>query len=201
MFSCRQLHEVGRAVGRGYSWQDCLRVRAVDGTPFLAPLEKVAPFASTRPYVAALAVALLTMSGSAGAESPDPAWQGVERLAVHCRTNSLSLDQVRLCERVRTLAQEQTAIPVIVLPAGDPELLAPRTLALLADFAVAEGPGRPQLLFTLRLYRHGGEASLFGSRPRAAAIDGPSPALDAQLQAALSEILPRRGAPRPMGRL
>lgn len=142
------------------------------------------------------------MGGNAGAESPDLTWQGVERIAVLCRTNSPTLDQTSLCERVRALAAEGVPAPVEVVAPGDPELLAPRTVALLADFAVQSGEPGALLIFTLRVHRHGGEPSLFGSRPRAVPIptDGPSPALDAQLRAALSEVLPRRGAPRPLGR-
>ncbi|HEX2560111.1 hypothetical protein [Phenylobacterium sp.] len=137
-----------------------------------------------------------------GAESPDLTWQGAERITVYCRTDSPELEQRDLCRRVEALAAEQSPLPVRALAPGDPDLLAPRSVALLADFASQDGAAGPLLIFTLRLYRHGGEPVLFGSRPRAAPLtaDGASGALDRELRAALSEILPRRGPTRPAGR-
>lgn len=153
--------------------------------------------------LATVAAGVLTIEPTDGAaESPDPILQGAERLAVYCRTNTPELEQYGLCNRVQALAAERTRLPVAVLAPGDPELLAPRTLALLGDFAVQPGEAGPRLVFTLRLYRHGGEPSLFGSRPRAAALptNGASPTLDEQLRGALTEILPGRDIRRPPGR-
>lgn len=142
-------------------------------------------------------------ASSARAESPDLIWRGAERIAVYCRTDSPELNERGLCQRVAALAAEHSPLPVTVVQPGDPELLAPRSVAILADFAAGEGQAGPLLVFSLRLHRHGAEASLFGSRPRAApapAEGASSAALDRMLRAALSEILPGRGAPRPMGR-
>jgi hypothetical protein len=153
------------------------------------------------------AVALTAASAIAptaqGAGALPLAWKGVDRLAVHCRLaagpghDALALS---LCDRVRELAAEGAPIPVAVLPPGDPGLVAPRTLVLLADFAI-HGEGRePLLLFTLRVQRAGLEPELFGTVPRAVrlASGASAPEVGSTLRTALSEALPwlRPGRPR-----
>lgn len=153
-----------------------------------------------------MAIALTAASASAhtaqGAATLPLAWKGVERLAVHCRLSpgpghdALALS---LCDRVRQLAAEGVSLPVAVLPPGDPGLVAPRTLVLLADFAIQDRGREPLLLFTLRVQRAGLEPELFGTVPRAVplASGASAPEVGSALRAALSEALPLLRPGRP----
>jgi hypothetical protein len=152
---------------------------------------------------------LAVMAAVAGANSPaqaaqqDLTWRGATRLALQCQLNSPTADalQAALCERLRALSADGAPIPVTVLAPGDPGLLEPRTVALLAHFSVQPAGDHSLLVFTIRLHRAGEEAALFGASPRAVPLP-PSGELtstvDAALRAALSETLPWL-APRRAG--
>ncbi len=140
----------------------------------------------------------------AAASTPVLAWDGAERLGVHCLVDPDQLParrelQTVLCDRVRTLAAEQAPIPVVILSPGDPGLIAADTAVLLFHANVqpgADGHG-PLLIFSLRVFRATAAPSeLFGPAPRAVPLPtlkgGSNPQFDAALNAALAETLPWR---------
>ena len=148
----------------------------------------------------------------AAAETPraaSPLWSKASQLGVQCVVSSTVVDRVAfggaLCERVRALAAEGSALPVSVIVPGDPALLQPGTVTLLVQGAVHEAsqvaPGAQGrfLVFTVRPFGAAEDAILFGTAPRAVRLTSDraeDPALDAALNGALSEILPWR---RPQG--
>jgi hypothetical protein len=156
-------------------------------------------------FAAPLFVAMGTTTAAA-ASTPVLAWDGARLLGVHCLVGPDQLAnrrklQVTLCERVRGLAADNSPLPVVVLPPGDPRLIASDTVVLLFHANVQMNGGEPlQLVFTTRIFRATAAPSeLFGAAPRAVALPagGSSPQLDAALKASLAETLPWRSRPSP----
>jgi hypothetical protein len=151
------------------------------------------------PGVLALAAAALVPPASAQASTPSRMWKNVRSLGVQCVVgrepfrNDPEL-QPALCERVARLAGRGAPVPVRVIQLGDPALIAPGAVALLVHASVQPSPPGRQIVFYVRvLGGPSGSADLFGSAPRAVPLDNrglASPALDAALNAALSEVLP-----------
>ncbi|MBV8687027.1 MAG: hypothetical protein JOZ90_15680 [Alphaproteobacteria bacterium] len=143
------------------------------------------------------ALVLLGSATTAGsAATPVPAYQGLARVTVTCLVQTGGgVDhgslQARLCGRVKALAAKGAPVPVEILAPGDPALLAPESLALLAHFNVERSARGPLLAFSLRPYRAsaGADAFLFAAAPRAVPLDDDA-ALDAALGGALSSTLP-----------
>jgi hypothetical protein len=138
-----------------------------------------------------------------------PLWSKAAQLGVQCVVSSSVVDHVAfgrvLCERVRALAAQGSALPVSVIAPGDPALLQPGTVTLLVHGAVheasqvASGAQGRFLVFSVRPFGAGADAILFGTAPRAVPLTSDraeDPALDAALNGALSDILPWR---RPQG--
>jgi hypothetical protein len=143
----------------------------------------------------------MSCAAPAAASTPVLAWDGAKRLAVHCLVDPDQLPdrrklQAAFCDRVRTLAADQAPIPVVILPPGDPGLIAADTAVLLFHANVQRtGDHGPLLVFSLRAFRATAAPSeLFGAAPRAVALPpgGASPQFDAALNAALAETLPWR---------
>ena len=146
----------------------------------------------------------MSCAAPAAASTPVLAWDGAKRLGVHCLVDPDRLParrelQAALCDRVRTLAADQAPIPVVILPPGDPGLIAADTAVLLFHANVQSGGDGhgPVLVFSLRAFRATAAPSeLFGAAPRAtplpALTGGSDPQFDAALNAALAETLPWR---------
>ncbi|ACJ00508.1 Alkaline Protease, putative [Rhodospirillum centenum SW] len=165
--------------------------------------------------------AALAPAGAAG-RSPDPLWQGAERLALRCSlapvpgSDRLALETA-LCRRAAALAARGAPLPVEALAPGDPALLADGTVALLVQAAVqpadtlVPGAAGRVLLLVLRPWRKGAPPpALFGPPPRAvalpaaadalapldaAALAGPDGPVARTLDALLAEALPWRRRP------
>lgn len=153
-----------------------------------------------------LATAGAAMS-PAGATTPLQIWQDVSRVGVQCVVASAQSalrdsTQRMLCEKVRALVSPGAPAPVSIIPIGDPALLAPGTVTLLVHASATPIPEGQLVAFTIRPFRAAAEQTsvLYGAAPRAATIANSgagSPALDAALEAALSETLPWLGEPHP----
>ena len=147
-------------------------------------------------------IGAMSAGAPAAASTPVLAWDGAKRLGVHCLVDPDRLPgrrelQAALCDRVRSFAADQAPIPVVVLPPGDPGLIAADTAVLLFHANVQPGDDGhgPLLVFSLRAFRASAAPSeLFGAAPRAVALPpgGASPQFDAALNAALAETLPWR---------
>jgi len=156
-------------------------------------------------WISALSL-IVAMVKPSMASTPSLAFDGARLLGVHCllapdRLPDRRALQTSICERVRTLAADKAPMPVVVLPAGDPRLIAPDTLVLLVHAAV-QGDDRPEplLILTVRSFRATAAPSeLFGATPRAVAMtrDDKAPGIDVALTAALAETLPWRSPPTP----
>ena len=143
----------------------------------------------------------MSSGAPAAASTPVLAWDGAKRLGVQCLVDPDRLPdrrklQAALCDRVRTLAADQAPIPVVILPPGDPGLIAADTAVLLFHANVQpDGDHGSLLIFSLRAFRATAAPSeLFGAAPRAVALPpgGTSSQFDAALNAALAETLPWR---------
>ncbi|MFC7334075.1 hypothetical protein [Rhodocista pekingensis] len=165
-------------------------------------------------------LSLAALVPAAAARSPDPVWQGAERLALRCSlaplpgADRLALETA-LCRRAAALAARGAPLPVAALAPGDPALLADGTVALLVQAAVqpadtlVPGAAGRVLLLVLRPWRRGAPPpALFGPPPRAVALPAAAAApLDAAtlagpggpaahaLDALLAEALPWRRPP------
>jgi hypothetical protein len=160
----------------------------------------------------AAAVAAATLS-SAPAQSSTPIlfWEGASAVRVQClvgpghEPGARKLQQT-LCDRVVKLAAQGTRLPVSTVPFGDPQVIAPGTVALLVHGFIEQEGARRLLAFSIRPFRNSADqtAVLFGAPPRAAFLTQagqPTPALDAALKTALAETLPwqnRPSEPRPL---
>jgi hypothetical protein len=153
-----------------------------------------------------LCAAGLVPSGAA-ASTPSRFWQGVARVQILCLvTTEAGVDsgalRDRLCGRVAALAGEGAPAPVAMLALGDPKVLAPDAVTILAQFNAERGAAGPLLALSLRPYRASGDSGglLFSAAPRAVPLADQA-AIDAALRAALSETLPWQAppaGPRPM---
>ncbi len=162
-------------------------------------LSRVAPRA-----IFPLAAAVSVVS-PADAATPLQIWQDVSRIGVQCVVRASaaaarSAVQSLLCARVRALAAAGAPAPVVAIDIGDPAILAQGTVTLLVHASAEPVPDGLLVAFTIRPFRaEVDQASvLYGAAPRAAAIansGAANPALDAALEAALSETLPWLGAP------
>jgi len=148
----------------------------------------------------------VVLGGPAGASTPVLAWDGAKRLGVQCLVDPDRLAdrrrlQAALCDRVRALAADKAPIPVVLLPPGDPGVIAADTAVLLFHANVQSGAqGGSLLVFSLRIFRATAAPSeLFGAAPRAIALPaaGPNPQFDAAVNAALAQTLPWRSRPTP----
>jgi hypothetical protein len=147
-----------------------------------------------------------SLSVSALASTPTLTWQGATKLQVLCILADYSKHRLErqqaLCERIRTLASEGSPLPVELISAGDPAVLAADAATLLVHASVEGDRDPPVLAFSLRVHRVAAlaESPLFGAAPRAVAL-ADTAALDAALQSALSQTLPwlfRPSGPRPL---
>lgn len=155
----------------------------------------------TPAYLLAAAFAL-SCASSASATTPSLLWANAKRVAVSCLVqsrlgvNASSFEDV-LCERVLAAARETSSLPVDRARMGDPAFVASDTVMLLVHASVARASQGKTVAFTIRPYRpSGGEAEVyFGAAPRALEMKtlAASKALDIEVHAALSEILPERG--------
>ncbi|GAA0655129.1 hypothetical protein [Brevundimonas lenta] len=146
-------------------------------------------------------VALLLGSGPVTASTPTLLWQDARQVAVLCLVADTRLVNPRelqadLCRRVVADASRDAPLPVIEIAHGDPQVIDAHTVALLVHASVQEGP---LVAFTIRPFRATVEqtAQLFSAAPRAAPLSGD--ALDAAIDASLSEILPWRADAAPSG--
>ena len=147
-------------------------------------------------------IGAMIYGASATASTPTLAWDGARRLGVQCLLDPDTWPdrrrlQAALCERVRSLAADKAPIPVVILPPGDPRLIAADTAVLLFHGHVqsSEGARGPLLVFGLRVFRATAAPSeLFGAAPRATPLptDGAGAPFDTALNTALAETLPWR---------
>jgi hypothetical protein len=139
----------------------------------------------------------------AAAASLPLSWQQAERLNLLCLVaNGANLAerlalQSALCARVAARAGTGAPMPVAEIAFGDPAAIDPGSVTLLIHAAIESDSNGRRLLLTLRPHRSGGaeRTILFGAAPRSVPIgpEGPAAAaLDAAIDAALSEILPWR---------
>lgn len=149
------------------------------------------------------AAALLFGCGSVTASTPTLMWRDAKKVAVLCLVPPTRLLNNRdlqndICRRVVTHAALDAPLPVTEIAHGDPQVIASDTVALLVHASVQTGPQRaPLVAFSIRPFRATAEqsAQLFSAPPRAAMLEADGAggdALDAAIDAALSEILPWR---------
>jgi hypothetical protein len=159
-------------------------------------------------YLPAIAAALLAALPSvSSAAMPTLIWQGASAVRVQClvgpgQDNAARPLQQTLCDRVVKQAAIGSPLPVSAIGFGDPQVIAPGTVALLVHGHIERDGDRRLLAFAIRPYRNSADQSsvLFGAPPRAAlltAAGAPTPALDAAILAALKETLPWRRGPVP----
>ena len=164
--------------------------------------------------LAALPLAGVALFGTPAAAAPTssaqgtPAliWRDVSRIAVQCvivpRDGPRTLAvEAALCRSVVRQATAGAPARIGTIAIGDPALLAPGTVTLLVHASLAPAPGGRLLAFSIRPFRAATDQSsvLYGAAPRAALIPASaatSPALDAAVGAALSDLLPWRARPR-----
>jgi predicted secreted protein len=151
-----------------------------------------------RSCAAALAAAIPAVPTNAA--TPPLIWRDVARLHILCLVAG-GADGARICAHARDIAAAGAPVPVSVIAAGDPAVLAPDSLTLLVHVAI---DGRLAAL-SVRPFRNDGQAGqLFGAAPRAVAIGGgedAGAALARPLRAALAETLPwlaMPAGPRPL---
>lgn len=151
------------------------------------------------PGVLALVAAAAIPPSSVQASTPSRFWQNVKSLGVQCivRREPFQNDpklQRELCGLVAKLAARNSPVPVKVVQLGDPALIAPGAAALLVHASVQPSRAGQLLVFYVRPI--GGpvqSTTLFGSAPRAVPLGRgglASPAFEAELTAALAEVLP-----------
>jgi hypothetical protein len=160
----------------------------------------------------AAAVAAATLfSAPAQSSTPILFWEGASAVRVQClvgpghEPGARKLQQT-LCDRVVKLAAQGTRLPVSAIAQGDPQLIAPGTVALLVHGFIEQEGGKRLLAFSIRPFRNsaGDAGILFGAPPRAASLtqtDQFTPALEAALKTALADTLPwqsRPSEPRPL---
>ena len=149
------------------------------------------------------AAALLLGCGPVTASTPTLLWRDAKKVAVLCLVAPTRLLDYRdlqsdLCRRVVANAGLNAPLPVTEIAHGDPQVIASDTVALLVHASVQAGPqSTPLVAFSIRPFRATAEqtAQLFSAPPRAATLgaDGVGDtALDAAIDAALSETLPWR---------
>jgi hypothetical protein len=150
---------------------------------------------------------------AASATTPSLMWAGSRQLAVHCLVQSRTVadaakTEAALCERVRALATRRTRLPVRVVQPGDPAFIKSDTVLLLVQVSIERRADGQMLALAMRPYRpSGGDAEVyFGASPRALLMQqglmrsALGPALDRELEAALSEILPAQQPTEPSAR-
>ena len=156
------------------------------------------------------AVFLLLGCGPVTASTPTLLWLDAKKVAVLCLVAPTRLvDQQNLqadmCRRVVAKATIDSPLPVTEIAHGDPQVIASDTVALLVHASVQAGSrDNPLVAFSIRPFRATAEqtAQLFSAPPRAAAVRpdlAGGDALDAAIDAALSEILPWRAENAPRG--
>lgn len=101
----------------------------------------------------------------------------------------------QLCARVRDLAARGAPMAVKVSSAGSTDLVKANTLTLVVHASVKVVARQRTVVFTVRPVRPSLDATeiLYGAAPRATVIGAASissPQLDAELSAALAEVLP-----------
>lgn len=144
------------------------------------------------------------------ASTPTLLWQGATRVAVLClvapsRMMDRQTLQDDICRRVVANATRGAPLPVAEIAHGDPQVIAQDTVTLLVHASVDRGPNDGLLAaVSIRPFRATTDqtAQLFGAPPRAAPIQPDlrnGGALDAAIDAALTDILPWRQPPTPTG--
>lgn len=150
-------------------------------------------------YGLAALAGLLTMANTASAATPSLMWRDVAKVQIQCLVPPVDAAarsfQTSMCTRVRALVAKGAPVPVAVIMQGDPAVLAPRAVTLLVHASLQPAAKGRLAAFAIRPYRVSTDQNsvLFGAAPRAATIPASaagSPALDAALNAALSEIVP-----------
>jgi hypothetical protein len=157
-----------------------------------------------------LLLAVLGLASPAPASTPSLVWQGASKLRVQCLVQtesgaSTSALQSALCDRVAKLAARGAPVPVSVIGFGDPDILAPGTVALLVHASVTANGSRRLLAFTIRPFRASVQQTevLFGAAPRAVSLPASAagaslqfgPTVDASVASALAETLPWLAGP------
>lgn len=156
-------------------------------------------------YGLAALAGLLTMANTASAATPSLMWRDVAKVQIQCLVPPVDAAarsfQTSMCTRVRALVAKGAPVPVAVIMQGDPAVLAPRAVTLLVHASLQPAAKGRLAAFAIRPYRVSTDQNsvLFGAAPRAATIPASaagSPALDAALNAALSEIVPWLARPQ-----
>lgn len=142
--------------------------------------------------------------------APSHVWQRTSRINILCQLSSAAGNDPamtrQLCDRIRGIAAATTTLPVAVADAPDAATLGGDAVVLLVHASVQAAEGRNWLIYTIRPFRRsaGDDAALFGTAPRAVALDGAGIAgaqTGAALAASLGEILPWLSGgndPRPL---
>lgn len=155
-------------------------------------------------------VVLLLGCAPVTASTPDLLWLDARKVVVLClvpptRLLDHAALQADICRRVVAKTGVNSPLPVAEIAHGDPQVIASDTVALLVHASVQSGTeGGPLVAFSIRPFRATAEqsAQLFSAPPRAAVVRpdlAASTALDAAIDAALSEILPWRAEAAPSG--
>ncbi|MEO7177523.1 MAG: hypothetical protein ABIW83_01635 [Allosphingosinicella sp.] len=148
-----------------------------------------------------LGAAPLTAAPASAATQP-LMWQQAGTIHVLCvvgpatRPDARKLEE-EICDTVRALAADGAPVPVSRVGFGDPAVLEPGTVTLLAHASVESDGDQRLVALDIRPFRPGGDynAILFGAAPRAVRIPGSGPGgdkLEAAIAAALAETLPWR---------
>lgn len=135
------------------------------------------------------------------------AFQGVERLQVLCLLQGENgvappAESDKLCDAIVREAARTSPVPVAAIPLGDPQVLAPASLTILAHGAITGSRNQRLLALAMRPYRvtSGQSDILFGAPPQVVRLDDEG-ALLASVGEALNHILPwrqKQAAARPI---
>lgn len=142
-------------------------------------------------------------SGSGASLNQPLAYSDLEKLQVLClvqesgRLGDAALRE-EICRTIAQNAKQGSPVPVEVVSTGDPKIVQPGRLTILAHVAIAEVGGTNQLVFAMRPYRPAvaGSDILFGAMPRTASTTDKGQ-IERAIASALDEILPWRAA-RPV---
>lgn len=157
--------------------------------------------------MAVIAAAAAGCSGGPEAQASTPSlmWQGARTVAVQCQVSSArgNLPELasQLCERIRELAAEGAAIPIV---AAETPSVQPGVVTLLVQgsvhpvSSVSRDAAGEFLVFSVRPYTASSEgAAFYGTAPNVIPLSNSrfqGAAVDAAIRSALSETLPWRAA-------
>ncbi len=162
-----------------------------------------------------MSAALLACSGTGHSEevarrsdvSVPLAFQGVERVQVLCLVQgengvAPAAERDILCDTIVEEATRASPVPVAAIMLGDPQVLAPASLTILAHGSITGARDQRLLALAMRPYSvtAGQSDILFGAPPQVVRL-GDKAALQAAVGEALNHILPWRqgqAAARPV---